>query len=694
MMVHMLNTTVSPAAATIMNSVVKLLYSRESEKAVRMLIRMPEKVLHKEPHIIHEALADALFRMRSEDPVEKCVIQFCEGLCRYRAGNVHKAVNAYNNVVEFCDLLPSTVDAWALKSSAMCSSALALYRTSNLDQAIQLARSAANLAKQHGALWLEGSARLALGNALRYQAGERARARASLDEAYRLYSAAQPPDNLALAVIRRQEARLAMDAGQASQALSLIREASAGFRRAHEARALAHAKIDQGWAHLYLRSLGVATECALDAQQELEEIGDRSGLNRVWRLLGWVNIEQGKFDEAVNEFQRVVKYGVEMMDEDRQSYGQIGLAWAHFHAGRLKETQKALDAAEPILRTKWYSLEGVYWQALDAAIKIRRKIKDDLPNRIRRLRAALARYGAPPLTAVCMALIGYELVQQNRLREAAPIIKETLSASSQLDAAVWTERFMSTASSVDIREWIASLVTEMSEHENLAVQYETMRICSIAGLHDVKNLATSAYSELEVLSYEMENLPAPVLSARDMAFRAGRLAADVESQIINCNTQMLISTRPLDIAAFLEGQRETINRSSHLGMCLVDADDDLPAVLADERYLTRVFGNFKSNAEKYAPGCDITLIARMGTSKKREIVLQFADNGQGMDPEDAEIAFNAFKNPEDYRQKRSNHGSGFGLHYCKLVVEAHGGRIWVDPGPGQGAVFYFTLPAQ
>jgi signal transduction histidine kinase len=694
MILHMLSTPLSPTAASVINSVVRLLNKGESEKAIRTLVRMPDRVMHKEPELAPEALADALHKLHSDDVLEHCVLLFSEGLFRYRTGRIHRAVEVYHKVIELSDTLPSTIDAWALKSGAMCSTALALYRTSNLDQAIQYARSAANLAKQHSAFWMEGSARLAMGNALRYLPGERARARASLEEAYRLYSTAVPPDDLALAFIRRQEARLAMDAGKPSQALSLIREASAGFKRAHENRALAHAKVDQGWAHLQLRSLGVARECALEAQQQLEQIGDRSGPNRVWRLLGWVYIEQGKYDEAVIEFQRVIKYAADMMDDEEKSDGQIGLAWAHFRSGHIKEAQKALDISEPLLKKKWSSLEGLYWQALDSAIRIRRKKLDDLSNRIRKLRAALARYDAPRITAECMALVGFELAQQNRLRDAAPIIKETLSAASQIDAAVWTERFMSTAGSVDVRQWIASLITEMSERESLAEQYETMRICSIAGLHDVKNLATSAYSELEILTFEVEDLPAPVLSAKDTAFKAGRLAADVESQIISGNTQILVEAQPLDISVFLQGQQETINRSSNLGTCQIDVQENLPAVLADERYLTRVFGNFKSNAEKYAHGCDITLSARMNPGKKREIVIGFADNGQGMDPEDAEIAFNAFKNPEDYRQRRTNHGSGFGLHYCKLVIEAHGGRVWVDPRPGQGAIFYFTLPAQ
>ena len=104
-------------------------------------------------------------------------------------------------------------------------------------------------------------------------------------------------------------------------------------------------------------------------------------------------------------------------------------------------------------------------------------------------------------------------------------------------------------------------------------------------------------------------------------------------------------------------------------------------------------GNLRSNAEKYAPGADIVLSAQPhAIGRRREVIVGYADNGQGIDPEDAEILFQPFKNPDDYRQKQTNRGSGFGLHYCKLVIEAHGGRIWVDPRPGEGAAFYFSLP--
>ena len=87
------------------------------------------------------------------------------------------------------------------------------------------------------------------------------------------------------------------------------------------------------------------------------------------------------------------------------------------------------------------------------------------------------------------------------------------------------------------------------------------------------------------------------------------------------------------------------------------------------------------------------LSARVHSNGKREVIVGLADNESGLDPEDAEILFNAFKNPEGITGSHRRTGApGFGLHYCKLVIEAHGGRIWVDPRPGMGAAFYFSLP--
>ena len=67
------------------------------------------------------------------------------------------------------------------------------------------------------------------------------------------------------------------------------------------------------------------------------------------------------------------------------------------------------------------------------------------------------------------------------------------------------------------------------------------------------------------------------------------------------------------------------------------------------------------------------------------------DNGIGFDPEDAKQIFSPFKRlhaEQDYP------GSGVGLAICRRIVERHGGRIWADSQPGQGASFHFTLPVE
>jgi signal transduction histidine kinase len=117
----------------------------------------------------------------------------------------------------------------------------------------------------------------------------------------------------------------------------------------------------------------------------------------------------------------------------------------------------------------------------------------------------------------------------------------------------------------------------------------------------------------------------------------------------------------------------------------------LPRVLGNERLLTRVFQNLISNAIKYS-----------GVSAPRvEIGVQLddsgggwafcvADNGRGIRPEDCRRVVEMFMRSPDAKGVT---GSGMGLAICRRIVNAHGGRIWVESELGQGSEFRFTLPA-
>jgi signal transduction histidine kinase len=99
-----------------------------------------------------------------------------------------------------------------------------------------------------------------------------------------------------------------------------------------------------------------------------------------------------------------------------------------------------------------------------------------------------------------------------------------------------------------------------------------------------------------------------------------------------------------------------------------------------------VVGNLVGNALKFTPaGGSVTLSARTGAM---EVVFSVADTGPGIPPEHRSHLFDSFW------QARSGdrRGVGLGLAITRGIVEAHGGRIWVESVPGAGSTFSFALP--
>jgi signal transduction histidine kinase len=113
---------------------------------------------------------------------------------------------------------------------------------------------------------------------------------------------------------------------------------------------------------------------------------------------------------------------------------------------------------------------------------------------------------------------------------------------------------------------------------------------------------------------------------------------------------------------------------------------DLPPMTWDPDRMVQVIANLVGNAIKFSPdGAAIRVRAEREPS-----VIRFAvqDDGPGIAAEVVEHLFDRFWQPEG--QKR---GHGLGLFIVKGVVEAHGGRVWVETAPGRGATFLFTIPA-
>lgn len=115
---------------------------------------------------------------------------------------------------------------------------------------------------------------------------------------------------------------------------------------------------------------------------------------------------------------------------------------------------------------------------------------------------------------------------------------------------------------------------------------------------------------------------------------------------------------------------------------------DLPLVPFDSVLIELVLTNLLENATKYTPQgspIDVSAVSRDG-----EVETEVADRGPGVAIEDAERVFEKF-----YRVREGEGGGvGLGLTICRGIINAHGGRIWVAPRDGGGALFRFTLPLE
>ena len=153
--------------------------------------------------------------------------------------------------------------------------------------------------------------------------------------------------------------------------------------------------------------------------------------------------------------------------------------------------------------------------------------------------------------------------------------------------------------------------------------------------------------------------------------------------------RVAISVRPVDVAPLVREAYEMLAPlAAEKGLRLeTEVADGLQPIVADEGRVLQVLSNLVGNAVKFTPaGGLITIRAEDAPGGVRFSV---ADTGVGMTPDQLSKLFGQFwqANPADRR------GIGLGLSIAKGIVEAHGGRIWVESTPGAGTTFHFTLSA-
>ena len=215
-------------------------------------------------------------------------------------------------------------------------------------------------------------------------------------------------------------------------------------------------------------------------------------------------------------------------------------------------------------------------------------------------------------------------------------------------------------------------------------------------VHDLKTPLTSVLATMEMLldgdfGSLVEDQRKAVGDAEGKAEDLLALINDVLEVSRIEEAELTLDLQPIAPAALLtEIEHEWSVRFQQEGAeATVEVTDDAPVFEADKELLKRVINNLVQNAVTHsAQAVKIDLKARRDGDF---VLFTVADNGPGIPPQYHEVIFRKFERVRTQGVPRTR-SSGLGLAFCKMVVDAHGGRIWVQSAEGQGSSFHFTLP--
>ena len=242
--------------------------------------------------------------------------------------------------------------------------------------------------------------------------------------------------------------------------------------------------------------------------------------------------------------------------------------------------------------------------------------------------------------------------------------------------------------STDSIQWIMRDITERKELDSLREDLTSMIY------HDLRSPLANIVSSLDVIAdmvpeEERETVLSILKIAENSTDRIQRLVSSlldvsrlesgqpVADQSV-VDTLSLIRNAFIDVLPAAKGRRQTLN---------ANLPDELPSIWADEDMARRVIINLTENSIKFSPN-DATV--EVGARADGDWVhFWIKDQGAGIPDSEQEHIFDKFTR---LRGKGKVGGLGIGLAFCRLAVQGHGGRIWVESEMEKGSTFHFTFP--
>ncbi len=240
---------------------------------------------------------------------------------------------------------------------------------------------------------------------------------------------------------------------------------------------------------------------------------------------------------------------------------------------------------------------------------------------------------------------------------------------------------------VDMMQWIFRDLSERKELDRMREDLSAMIY------HDLRSPLANVISSLDIMLASQADLSSSTAGLIQIAYRSAERMQRLISALLDINRleagQSIMKPKITEVRSLLNESLEVVNPNieTKTQKAVLTLPDDPIFLYIDVDMIRRVVINLLENANKFTPnGGEIQLGCKQ---KNDQVELWVQDSGPGIPPESAMTIFDKYVRLESENAPK---GLGLGLAFCRLAVEAHGGKIWVESTRGKGSRFVLTLP--
>ncbi|NOQ39714.1 MAG: hypothetical protein GQ562_05285, partial [Anaerolineales bacterium] len=276
------------------------------------------------------------------------------------------------------------------------------------------------------------------------------------------------------------------------------------------------------------------------------------------------------------------------------------------------------------------------------------------------------------------------------LEDVSSSYESTLTTKDKVDIPIQVNVHQIQIADEHRLQWI---LRDISERKNLDQLREDLTSMIF---HDLRSPLSNVISSLDVIQASLPGSEDPeIYSLFEIANRSTLRIQRLTKSLLDINRlesgQPITKKELIDPEELINFAKQALITQANAKKQTVNIDlaTDIPQINADRDMLERVLINLFQNAIKFTPTKgQIEFGVKM---EDKEALFWVLDSGSGVDPDYIDRIFDKYTriNPDD-RIK----GLGLGLAFCRLAVEGHGGKIWVENLPDGGANFSFTIPTE